>query len=95
MFAYYKLFQMYKLNLPVPGVLNPTDGALTPPKLCEPPKLDDDGWLYEYPCGLATAKAMHDKTTNTFIFFSSKYTMHFDTRNNSHSTLPLSNWYGS
>lgn len=53
-------------KLPEDGALNPIEGALTP-TLCDPPKLDD-GWLYEYPCGLAAAKAMHDKTTNTFIF---------------------------
>lgn len=46
------------VNLPENGVLKPSGGAPNP----------DDGWLYEYPCGLAVANAIHDKIINTFIF---------------------------
>lgn len=30
---------------------------------------NDGGELYEYPCGLAEASAIHDKTMNTFILY--------------------------
>lgn len=64
------------MYIPAPGVFSPSDGALIPwPLLCDPEPPKFDGWLYEYPAsGLATAKAMHDKTTNTFILLFSNWT---------------------
>lgn len=58
----YMLFIHRLVLLPDAGALNPNEGALIP--LCDPL----NGWLYEYPWGLATAKTIHVKTTNnTFI----------------------------
>lgn len=57
--------------LPVDGKFNPAVNEELWPCNNEPEPLCENeppGWLYEYPCGLAAARAMHDKTMNTFIF---------------------------